>query len=94
MPQVGTFPFPYTMAGCPASEAWGGGKWALRRHEGRGQNLQAAHGKEGSRGKGEMMLHAEPAILGDVQLGRESLSTRSQQGPSQGSRGQARARVS
>jgi hypothetical protein len=40
------------------------------------------------------MLHAGPAILGDVQLGRESLSTRSQQGPSQGSRGQARARVS
>lgn len=39
---------------------------------------------------GGMMCHAEPAILGDVQLGRESLSTRSQQGPSQGSRGQAR----
>lgn len=37
VPQVGTFPFPYTMAGCPASEAWGGGKWALRRHEGRGK---------------------------------------------------------
>lgn len=38
------------------------------------------------------MLHAEPAILGDVQLGIGSLGTRSWQGLGQGLRGQGRAR--
>lgn len=38
------------------------------------------------------MLHAELAILGDVQLGIGSLGTRSWQGLGQGLRGQGRAR--
>lgn len=68
------------MAGSPASEALGGSKWSLRRYEGRGRTCRQLVVWRGYRER-RMVLHAEPAILGDVQLGRGSLSTRSRQGP-------------
>lgn len=54
----------------------------------RGRNPQAHSwwGGESGQRRG-MMLHAEPAILGDVQLGIGSLGTRSWQGLGQGPRG-------
>lgn len=44
---VGTSLSPHTMAGCPASEAWGGRKWALRRHDGRDRIRRQLMGRRG-----------------------------------------------
>lgn len=47
-------PITHTMAGCPASEAWGGRKWALRRREGRDRTCRQLMVWRGHRERREM----------------------------------------
>lgn len=94
----GDIPSPHTMAGCPASEAWGSRKWALRRHEERDRICRQLMVRRGH-GKGRDDALCRTGNIGRREAGQRvfeyQIPARTQsgfQGPGQGQSLLVRAR--